>query len=264
MSRASTRASFDTPGPFDFKRPNEWPKWKRRFIQYLTATGLDKEDGPRRVCTLLYCMGEDAEDVLASTDTKEDEKADYKIVLDKFDAYFKIRRNIIFERAKFNRRDQAEGESAEQYIACLYNLVETCEYGALKEEMLRDRIVVGIRDKALSDKLQMDESLSLEKAKTQVRQKEAVKEQRHELQESSLIANVKQGQAKKRHQHGQQTRHRKGKWPQQERQKGAISSPQYNRCKKCGKGWHPSPDKCPAKGVTCFAATRLVTMEVAV
>ena len=119
-------------------------------------------------------MGEDAEDVLASTDIKEDEKADYKIVLDKFDAYFKIRRNIIFERAKFNRRDQAEGESAEQYIACLYNLVETCEYGALKEEMLRDRIVVGIHDKALSDKLQMDESLSLEKAKTQVRQKEAV------------------------------------------------------------------------------------------
>ncbi len=94
---------------------------------------------------------------------------------------------------------------------------------------------MGIRDKALSDKLQMDESLSLEKAKTQVRQKEAVKEQRHELQESSLIANVKQGQAKKRHQHGQQTRHQKGKWPQQGRQKGAISSPQYNRCKKCGK-----------------------------
>ncbi len=66
-------------------------------------------------------MGEDAGDVLASTDIKEDEKADYKIVLDKFDAYFKIRRDIIFERAKF-RRDQAERESAEQYIASLYNL----------------------------------------------------------------------------------------------------------------------------------------------
>lgn len=31
---------------------------------------------------------------------------------------------------------QAEGESAEQYRVCLYNLVETCEYGPLKEEML--------------------------------------------------------------------------------------------------------------------------------
>ncbi len=122
MSRASTRASFDVPDSFNFKRPNEWPKWKRRFIQYLIATGLDKEDGSRQVGTLLYFMREDAEDVPASTDIKENEKADYKIVLDKFDAYFKIRRNIIFQRAKFNRRDQAKGESAEQYIACLINV----------------------------------------------------------------------------------------------------------------------------------------------
>ncbi len=85
-----------------------------------------------------------------------------------------------------------------------------CEYETLKEEMLRDRIVVGICDKALSDKIQMDESLSLEKAKTQVQQKEAVKKQRHELQESSLVATIKQGQSKKQYQHVQQTRHQKG------------------------------------------------------
>ena len=35
-------------------------------------------------------------------------------------------------------RDQLMGESAEQYITCLYSLIETCEYGAFKEEMLRD------------------------------------------------------------------------------------------------------------------------------
>jgi len=36
--------------------------------------------------------------------------------------------------------------------------METCNCGKLKEEMLQDRIVVRIRDKALSEKLQMDES----------------------------------------------------------------------------------------------------------
>ncbi len=132
-----------------------------------------------------------------------------------------------------------------------------CVYETLKEEMLRDRIVVGICDKSLSDKIQMDESLSLEKAKTQVQQKEAVKKQRHELQESSLVATIKQGQSKKQYQHGQQTIHQKGKLPQQGRQKGAISSPQYNRCKKCGKGWQPSPDKCPAKGVACYCCHKI-------
>ena len=48
--------------------------------------------------------------------------------------------------------------------------------------MLRDRIVVGNKDSAPSEKLQMDPDLTLEKA---VRQKEAVKEQHLQLQDDS-------------------------------------------------------------------------------
>ena len=60
----------------------------------------------------------------------------------KFDSFFQVRRNIIFKRAKFNRRDQPEGESAEKkYMTSLYNLIETCDY---RDLMLCDRIVVGI------------------------------------------------------------------------------------------------------------------------
>ena len=93
-----------------------------------------------------------------------------------------MRRNIIFERARFNRRNQREGESAEQFITQLYTLVETCDYGALTDYMLRDRIVVSIRDQTLSQRLQTDPSLTLEKAKRTVRQKEAVHEQSNILQ----------------------------------------------------------------------------------
>ena len=85
------------------------------------------------------------------------------------------------ERAKFNRRNQLEGETADTYITVLYGLVENCNYGNLKEEMLRDRIVVGIRDQKLSETLQLDAGLTLEKAETSVRQREAVREQKREL-----------------------------------------------------------------------------------
>ena len=78
-------------------------------------------------------------------------------------------------------RDQKKGESVEEYITSLYELFETCEYGTLHEEMLRDRLVVGIRDATLSDKLHPDATLTLEKAKKMVRQKEAVREHRDEL-----------------------------------------------------------------------------------
>ena len=71
-------------------------------------------------------------------------------------------------------RSSTSGESAEQYITCLYSLIETCEYGTFKEEMLRDRLVVGIRDAAMSQKLQMDAELTLEKVTKSLRQKEAV------------------------------------------------------------------------------------------
>ena len=43
--------------------------------------------------------------------------------------------------------------------------------------MIRDRLVVGIRDTSLSGRLQIDPELTLEKAKKTVRQKEAVTEQ---------------------------------------------------------------------------------------
>ena len=47
--------------------------------------------------------------------------------------------------------------------------------------MIRDRIVVGIRDKALSERLQLDIKLTLESAKTSVRQREAIHEQQQLL-----------------------------------------------------------------------------------
>ena len=43
--------------------------------------------------------------------------------------------------------------------------------------MIRDRLVVGLRDAALSEKLQMDSELSLEKSLSMARQREAVKKQ---------------------------------------------------------------------------------------
>ena len=43
--------------------------------------------------------------------------------------------------------------------------------------MIRDCLVVGIRDTALSERLQLDCNLTLEKATKAIRQKEAVHEQ---------------------------------------------------------------------------------------
>ena len=237
--------SIQPPQQFNFKRPDEWLRWKRRFQQFLSASGLEKEDDARRVNTLLYCLGEEAEGVLSSTGISEESRAKYDDVIAKFDEHFKVRKNVIYERARFNKRDQRDGELVEEYITVLYELVETCEYGTLRDEMLRDRLVVGIRDSALSDKLQLDASLTLEKAKKQVRQKEAVKEHRDELTSSTsrkqhlAVENVTRTCA------GGQ---RRSKGPSSARPR---TTPTPARCQRCGRHKHQSQEQCPAKNAIC-------------
>ena len=143
--------TLQPPAPFNFAKPDEWPKWIKRFEQYHVASGLLKDSDTRQVNTLLYCLGEEAEDVLSSINISEEDKTEYSKVLEKLNGFFKVRKNVILERAKFNCRNQLPGESAEQYITTLYQLVENCQYGQLAHEMIRDRLVVGILNKALSE-----------------------------------------------------------------------------------------------------------------
>ena len=170
-------ATLQAPGPFQFNSPDEWPKWRRSFKQYRVASGLAKEDNERQVSAILYCLGEEADDVLTSTNILLDSRKVFADVNKKFDEFFKVRKNIIFERAHINRRCQGKTETAEEFITFLYSLTTDCEFGELKEQLICDRIVVGIQDISLSEKLQMDADLTLKTAKRLVRQREAVQGQ---------------------------------------------------------------------------------------
>ena len=116
---AKFNATLSAPTVFPFDTPDYWPKWRRRFEQYRLASGLSKEPEERQVNTLLYCLGEEAEDILTSTNISDEDRKSYASVLGKFDGFFKIRKNVIIERAKFNKRSQLPEEPAEQFIASL-------------------------------------------------------------------------------------------------------------------------------------------------
>ena len=126
---------------------------------------------------------------------------------------------------------------AKQFIAVLYNLAEACNYGELKGEMIRDRLVVGIRDSALSECLQLDATLTLEKAKTAIRQKEAVHEQQDFLKGDTKANPL--------------TLEAVTKIP---RPTGRLG-PTQKLCSRCGKGPHRR-DNCPAKDATCHKCHR--------
>ena len=56
------------------------------------------------------------------------------------------------------------GEPMDTFIQDLYKIAADCEYGTLKNELIRDRIIVGVIDDSLSDRLQSKSKLTLEEA----------------------------------------------------------------------------------------------------
>ena len=144
----------------------------------------------------------------------------------------------------------------EQYIAELHRLVETCEYGDLKKDLLRDRIVVGILDRTLSAKLQMDPKLTLDAAMKQVRQSEAVHEHQlkgHSRSEPIVLEEINRGKANQGEATGGKGDHN-GYTPKPLRR----PPPPHNKdkcgkkCKCCGKSCHQLGTQCPAKKTMCY------------
>ncbi|XP_064482820.1 uncharacterized protein K02A2.6-like [Ornithodoros turicata] len=169
------------PEKFDFRRPETWKRWLTRWERYRIISGLNKQSTDRQVNSFLYALGGEAEDALVATRLSDADSKEYDKVVAAFDKYFVPRRNIIYERARFNQRCQLEQEPVESFIKELHRLADSCEFGALKAELIRDRLVVGLRDRSLSEKLQLDADLTPDKAVNTARNSEAVKGQQQVL-----------------------------------------------------------------------------------
>ena len=238
------------PSEYDFSRPEEWPLWLSRFERFRHASGLDKQSPEKQVNTLLYSMGPEAESIVRCRNLSEAQLKDYDVVKTELTNHFIPKRNLIFERARFHKRVQESGESMDSFIKALYDLIQHCEYGDLKEELIRDRLVVGLRDQALSEKLQLDEKLTLDTAKRTCLRHESIKKQTCLLKgevhpEQSVEAVTKKNTARP---------------PTSQLYRTPTTAPsparpQQKNCGWCGRSPH-SRQACPAKDATCRSCQR--------
>jgi len=56
------------PEAFEFSKPNSWPKWIRRFEQFCQASSLQGKAEESQVNTLIYMMGDKADDCYLLSD----------------------------------------------------------------------------------------------------------------------------------------------------------------------------------------------------
>ena len=99
------------------------------------------------IAMLENCLGSDGLKICNSLTFGTDETKDMKTVIMKLEETFTGELSETYERYMFNLRKQQSGESIDDYVTDLRNLAKSCNFcDRLGESLLRDRIVMGVRD----------------------------------------------------------------------------------------------------------------------
>ena len=251
---------FKPPEAFDFLQAESWPAWRKRFERYSTATELCNKNFSVQVSSLIYAMGPTAEQIYESFSFDESDEAQptLKKVLDLFDAHFMPQKNIIHVRSIFYQRSQQPSETIEAFHRALYELSEHCNFPD-KQEAIRDRFVLGVSSVELSEKLQLENNLTLDSAIKLARQFESVKKQVGEQRTESVQAvgarDYGRGRGRKSSRGGGAGASAKGAGANA-RGAGRRSQSNQGQCQRCGGGPH-GREQCPARSRDCKACGKI-------
>ena len=213
-----------------------WKRFNRVWENYEIATGLVNQANKLRTATFLTCVGPDAIQLYEGFQFGEEEdRNDLSTVQKKFAEFCIGKQNETYERYCFNKRDQEQSETVDSYVSTLRSLAKTCNYGTLEESLIRDRIVIGIRDNTTRKKLLVHSNLSLSACIDICRANEKSAMQIKEInnEEVQFVGN-------------------------KNRLRGGNKQPQFNNnstlkkeCMFCGHVHAHKKESCPAFGKTC-------------
>lgn len=219
-----------------------WKLWKQKFNNYLKATEADKKPEPQQIAIFLHVAGDDALEVYNTFTFSDEEKDKIKPVFEKFEAYCNPRKNLTFERHKFFMCNQVPTETFDQFVTELRTKAATCEFGELRESLIKDRIVCGIADDSLKERLLRIADLDLKKAIDICRAAEYSKSQIKSIKDEKEIDVVK------RSKNAAATRKQNSKKMNNAANSSSETVKQFS-CKRCG--YNHGPRQCPAYGKSC-------------
>ena len=210
-----------------------WKRWKQVWDSFEIASRLNQQENQVREATFITCIGSDALEVYNSLPFESDEdKMIMSKVLELMEKHCIGQTNVIYERYCFNNRNQETEESFDAYLTALKALAKTCNFGSLKDELIRDRIVYGIRDTGTRKKLLQEAGLTLQRCIDTCRSAETTATQMKAMSGkedvNTLSQRTKQGSRGKN-----------------------KSRPKFVECKYCGRKHERSRGKCVAFGKEC-------------
>ncbi|CAB4045301.1 Hypothetical predicted protein, partial [Paramuricea clavata] len=218
-----------------------WHRWKREFEFFLVTTETDKKADNIKTSTLLTCIGHRSR-----------------------------------ERFKFFNVKQQENQPIDDFINDLKTKAQECEFKELTESLIRDRIVCGVSNLKLQERLLRESDLTLDRAVLLCKADEDTRKQTDEIQKHTVDSDNKIGAVKVNGKYNRkqnnQTRNNT-KYEQRPKSKyfketkGSKFS-KFKPCRYCSK-LHDR-GQCPAYGKVCtscgksnhFAAVCLTSKRV--
>ena len=249
-------SNFPVPSPMKISgdRVTNWEFFRQQWQDYELGTGLEHRPEPVRLATLRSVMGKDCLEIFLNLELTPEERASVTSSLKALEAYFKPKTNVVYKRFLFNSATQSSEEGIDKFVNQLRKMASSCKYGTLTDETIRDRIVIGVRDKASKLRLLKEDELDLNKALSICRSNEAASKQlkfmkQEEIQTDEQV-NAVDSQAKrldKRHKQKKDAKYGKN---------GKATKGAKKNCSRCGATKQHRKEECKAYGQTCHLCSK--------
>ena len=263
-------ATYQIPAPAPMSVKGDvvenWKDFENSWEYYVIATDLrsklnDNEGKEIVAATLCTVMGADCKKIMNSLPSlsAEDKKDSAKIILE-LRKHFIPQRNVLYERFVFNSAVQKAGETIDEYVVRLRQLAESCEFGDLKDSLIRDRIVIGTTDEGGRERLLRERPVpNLNKVVESLRAFEISRTHKQVIsgKEPQVIQHAQKRQRPKDPKRGQGSKPSDQKKPptprprQQQPRRQSGNQGQSDVCNWCGRKADHTRRDCPAKDAKC-------------
>jgi hypothetical protein len=168
--------SLPPPSPMNLtgNLAENWKNFEEDWKNWATATKLNKEEPEIVLAALKHVMGRETQELC--TNLQIENRENPQNLITSLRNYFIPRKNITYERYVFNTTSQSN-ESIDLYLHRLRRLASTCDFGNLKDSLIRDRIVIGISDNGTRERLLREDDPNLEECLKICRAAERTQEQ---------------------------------------------------------------------------------------
>jgi len=233
---------------------SNWEFFKQQWRDYEVATGMDQKGQSVRLATFRSFMGKECLQISLNLNFGTEEL----MITSALKAYFLPKRNVVGERYVFKSCVQSSEETFDCYVNRLRKLESSCQFGTLADEMICNRLVIGIKGKSTKARLLREKDLCLDKAHGMCKSSEVTNKQLESIQKDEKQDNEELNVVQDKHKSTKDKKlpHLK-KTSNQKKPNKPFPSKTW-KCKYCGQQKkHAKQTDCSAFGQQCCSCKRM-------